>query len=95
MSDEFDYDVFISYSSRDKAWVRGELLTRIEQAGLRGSSTSATSHAAPPASRSASVAFLSVARRSPSSHRNTLRATGLNLRTSWCKRSTQQTGVFA
>jgi hypothetical protein len=35
MSDPFGYDVFISYSSRDKAWVRGELLTRIEQAGLR------------------------------------------------------------
>jgi tetratricopeptide (TPR) repeat protein len=28
-------DVFISYSSRDKEWVRGELLTRIEQAGLK------------------------------------------------------------
>src|SRR6185503_16121373 len=27
-------DVFISYSSRDKEWVRGELLRRIEQAGL-------------------------------------------------------------
>lgn len=27
-------DVFISYSSRDKEWVRGELLSRIEQAGL-------------------------------------------------------------
>ena len=27
-------DVFISYSSRDKEWVRGELLKRIEQAGL-------------------------------------------------------------
>src|ERR1039458_3108432 len=31
----FDFDVFISYSSRDKAWVRGELLKRIEQAGLK------------------------------------------------------------
>lgn len=31
----FDYDVFISYSSKDKAWVRGELLQRIEQAGLK------------------------------------------------------------
>lgn len=30
---EFKYDVFISYSSEDKEWVRGELLTRIEQAG--------------------------------------------------------------
>ncbi len=29
------YDVFISYSSRDKAWVRGELLQRIEHAGLK------------------------------------------------------------
>lgn len=29
------YDVFISYSSRDKDWVRRELLTRIEQAGLK------------------------------------------------------------
>lgn len=28
-------DVFISYSSRDKEWVRGELLSRIEQAGLK------------------------------------------------------------
>jgi tetratricopeptide (TPR) repeat protein len=35
MADTFDYDVFISYSSRDQAWVRGQLLTRIEQAGLR------------------------------------------------------------
>ena len=25
---DFAYDVFISYSSKDKAWVRGELLTR-------------------------------------------------------------------
>ncbi|MCH8807596.1 MAG: TIR domain-containing protein, partial [Planctomycetes bacterium] len=32
--DEFDFDVFISYSSKDKKWVRGELLKRIEQAGL-------------------------------------------------------------
>jgi tetratricopeptide (TPR) repeat protein len=31
----YEFDVFISYSSRDKAWVRGELLARIEQAGLR------------------------------------------------------------
>ena len=31
----FDYDVFISYSSQDKAWVRGELLTRLEAAGLQ------------------------------------------------------------
>ncbi|HSS19880.1 MAG TPA: toll/interleukin-1 receptor domain-containing protein [Pyrinomonadaceae bacterium] len=35
MSDEFQFDVFISYSSKDKAWVRGELLKRIEQAGLK------------------------------------------------------------
>ncbi len=33
--DEFDFDVFISYSSKDKQWVRGELLERIEQAGLK------------------------------------------------------------
>ena len=33
--DEHRYDVFISYSSKDKAWVRGELLERIEQAGLK------------------------------------------------------------
>jgi tetratricopeptide (TPR) repeat protein len=32
---EFKYDVFISYSSRDKGWVRDELLVRIEQAGLQ------------------------------------------------------------
>ena len=31
---EFNYDVFISYSSSDKQWVRGELLNRIENAGL-------------------------------------------------------------
>jgi len=31
----YDYDVFISYSSKDKAWVRGDLLKRIEDAGLR------------------------------------------------------------
>jgi tetratricopeptide (TPR) repeat protein len=30
-----NYDVFISYSSKDKEWVRGELLQRIEKAGLR------------------------------------------------------------
>ncbi len=35
MPDDFRYDVFISYSSKDKAWVRGELLTRLEQAGLK------------------------------------------------------------
>src|SRR5438128_12198310 len=32
---EFDYDVFISYSSHDREWVRGALLKRIEDAGLR------------------------------------------------------------
>jgi tetratricopeptide (TPR) repeat protein len=32
---EFDYDVFISYSSHDKEWVRGVLLKGIEKAGLR------------------------------------------------------------
>jgi hypothetical protein len=31
---EFDYDVFISYSHADKAWVRGELLKRLDAAGL-------------------------------------------------------------
>jgi hypothetical protein len=30
----FEYDVFISYSSRDKDWVRGELLRRVEEVGL-------------------------------------------------------------
>jgi TolB-like protein/Tfp pilus assembly protein PilF len=32
---EFEYDVFISYSSHDKEWVRGELLKGIEKVGLR------------------------------------------------------------
>jgi len=32
---EFTYDVFISYSHRDKTWVRGELLPRLEGAGLK------------------------------------------------------------
>jgi tetratricopeptide (TPR) repeat protein len=31
----FAYDVFVSYSHRDKEWVRGELLSRLEEAGLR------------------------------------------------------------
>lgn len=35
MPDNFPFDVFISYSSKDKEWVRGELLQRIEQAGLK------------------------------------------------------------
>jgi tetratricopeptide (TPR) repeat protein len=34
-ADAFEFDVFLSYSSQDKEWVRGELLTRIEQAGLK------------------------------------------------------------
>ncbi|MBI5383164.1 MAG: TIR domain-containing protein [Verrucomicrobia bacterium] len=33
--DQFEFDVFISYSSKDKAWVRGELLKRLEEAGLK------------------------------------------------------------
>jgi hypothetical protein len=35
MPTEFEFDVFISYNRRDAEWVRGELLTRIEKAGLR------------------------------------------------------------
>ncbi len=35
MPTEYKFDVFISYSSHDEAWVRGELLKRIEQAGLK------------------------------------------------------------
>ena len=31
----YEYDVFISYSTADKAWVRGELLVRLEKAGLK------------------------------------------------------------
>lgn len=31
---DFDYDVFISYSSHDKDWVRNDLLSLIEQAGF-------------------------------------------------------------
>jgi hypothetical protein len=31
----FDYDVFISYSHRDREWVRNWLLPRLEEAGLR------------------------------------------------------------
>lgn len=34
-TDTYDYDVFIHYSTADKAWVRGELLTRLQKAGLR------------------------------------------------------------
>jgi len=33
--DTFRYDAFISYSHRDKDWVQGWLLPRLEQAGLR------------------------------------------------------------
>src|SRR4051812_28208191 len=32
---ESEYDVFISYSSQDKVWVRGELLQKLEAAGLK------------------------------------------------------------
>jgi hypothetical protein len=35
MLDAFAYDVFISYSSQDKAWVQGELLSQLEAVGLR------------------------------------------------------------
>ncbi len=35
MQAEYEFDVFISYSSKDKEWVRGELLKRIERAGLK------------------------------------------------------------
>jgi len=35
MPTEPEYDVFISYSSSDETWVRGELLERIEDTGLR------------------------------------------------------------
>jgi len=31
----YEYDVFISYSSKDKAWVRGELLKGLEKAELK------------------------------------------------------------
>ncbi len=34
MSEDFAYDVYLSYSQADAAWVRGELLTRLQQAGL-------------------------------------------------------------
>ncbi|MBU7583219.1 MAG: toll/interleukin-1 receptor domain-containing protein [Nostoc sp. TH1S01] len=32
---QYDYDVFISYSSADKDWVRNILLRRLEDKGLR------------------------------------------------------------
>jgi formylglycine-generating enzyme required for sulfatase activity len=31
----YEYDVFISYNTADEAWVRGELLPRLENAGLK------------------------------------------------------------
>ena len=31
----YQYDVFISYSHRDRPWVQDELLPRLEKAGLR------------------------------------------------------------
>ncbi|MBI4780684.1 MAG: TIR domain-containing protein [Oscillatoriophycideae cyanobacterium NC_groundwater_1537_Pr4_S-0.65um_50_18] len=34
-SNSYEYDVFISYSTQDKGWVRGELLTRLQDAGLK------------------------------------------------------------
>ena len=35
MTNDFIYDVFISYSSKDQEWVRGELLRELETQGLR------------------------------------------------------------
>lgn len=35
MTEQYSYDVFISYSHADSVWVRGELLARLEAAGLR------------------------------------------------------------
>ena len=35
MQSEYDFDVFIFYSSKDKKWVRGELLKPIQRACLR------------------------------------------------------------
>jgi len=35
MADDFKYDVFISYSSANKDWVRKDLLSALEQAGLK------------------------------------------------------------
>lgn len=35
MGDQYSYDVFISYSHRDASWVQGELLTKLEAAGLK------------------------------------------------------------
>lgn len=33
-AEQYEYDLFLSYSSHDKASVRGELPTRIEEAGV-------------------------------------------------------------
>jgi hypothetical protein len=54
---QYEFDVFISYSSRDKAWVRGELLKRIELAGLKAFIDFAISPAARRASRKWSAAW--------------------------------------
>ena len=35
MADEYKYDVFISYSSTDKKWVRKDLLDALEKAGIK------------------------------------------------------------
>jgi len=32
---QYTYDLFISYSHADQEWVRGELLPRLEEAGLK------------------------------------------------------------
>ena len=37
VEEDFDYDVFISYSSKDRSWVRNELLPHLEDVGLRAS----------------------------------------------------------
>ncbi len=35
VDEAYQYDIFISYSSKDKDWVRGELLRALEERGLR------------------------------------------------------------
>ena len=35
MADDFKYDVFISYSSANEDWVRKDLLSTLEKAGLK------------------------------------------------------------